>query len=160
MMTIILNHNKGKGGVDTAVQMLRVYSTKSACSRWPMSALHNLLDIVALNAYIVCKDLKICQSNRSNFLFSLCEAFCHRSIEVRRKGQPLPRFQLPLSDFQIPRSRIANAAWRIRHVPFVWSAKPLSAERVYTLFARTVLLEWLLQYLNYQSWVHVHVFSQ
>ena len=106
---VILDYNKEKGGVDTADQMLRAYSTKSACRRWPMSAFYNLIDIVALNTYILCKDLEICQSRRTNFLISLGEILCHRSMELRQRHKlhdftTTPRLQ-QLADPPLPQSR-------------------------------------------------------
>ncbi len=80
----ILDYNKQKGGVDTADQMLRGYSTKSPCRRWPMSAFFNLLDIVALNSYVICKDLEINTNDRYNFLLSLGEALCFLLLEQRK----------------------------------------------------------------------------
>ena len=52
----ILFYNSTKGGVDTADEMLRGYSTKSASRRWPLAVFFNLIDIVALNAFIICSD--------------------------------------------------------------------------------------------------------
>ena len=39
----ILFYNETKRGVDTADEMLRGYSTKSASRRWPLAAFFNLL---------------------------------------------------------------------------------------------------------------------
>ena len=40
----ILHYNATKGGVDTADEMLRCYSTRVASRRWPFGAFFNLLD--------------------------------------------------------------------------------------------------------------------
>lgn len=50
---IILKYNSTKGGVDTADQMLRTYSTKRRTRRWPVAVFYNMLDISALNAFII-----------------------------------------------------------------------------------------------------------
>ena len=45
---VVLYYNREKSGVDTADQMLRGYSVKSATRRWPIAAFFNLVDMVAL----------------------------------------------------------------------------------------------------------------
>ena len=50
---MILEYNATKGGVDTADKMLRTYSTKRMTRRWPVAVFSNMLDISALDAYIV-----------------------------------------------------------------------------------------------------------
>ena len=75
----ILFYNSTKGGVDTADEMLRGYSTKSASRRWPLAVFFNLIDIVALNAFIICSDSGISQNNRREFLLSLGEELCNTS---------------------------------------------------------------------------------
>ena len=41
----ILHYNATKGGVDTAYEMLRCYSTRAASWRWPLAAFFDLVDI-------------------------------------------------------------------------------------------------------------------
>ena len=55
----ILFYNETKGSIDTntANEMLRGYSTKAASRRWPLAAFFNQLDIVSLDAYVICKDV-------------------------------------------------------------------------------------------------------
>ena len=50
---MILEYNSTKGGVDTADQMLRMYTVKRMTRRWPMAIYYNMVDISALNAFIV-----------------------------------------------------------------------------------------------------------
>lgn len=50
---MITDYNATKGGVDTADQMLRIYSTKRMTRRWPMAVFYNMLDISAMNAFLV-----------------------------------------------------------------------------------------------------------
>lgn len=84
----ILYYNSEKGGVDTADEELRGYSTKAASRRWPLACFFNLLDIVCLNSYIICKDAKVDeQQKRRGFLISQGELLC-ASERTRRK--PLP----------------------------------------------------------------------
>ena len=62
-----LDYNKNKGGVDTADEMLRSYSTEASFRRWPLAAFFNLLDIVSLYTYVICKDITLSAQNRRNF---------------------------------------------------------------------------------------------
>ena len=50
---VILSYNSTKGGVDTMDQMLRCYSVKRMTRRWPMVIFYNMVDVSALNAYII-----------------------------------------------------------------------------------------------------------
>lgn len=47
---MIMEYNKGKCGVDTLDQLVRMYSCIRKCNRWPMVLFMNLLDIAAYNA--------------------------------------------------------------------------------------------------------------
>lgn len=50
---IILDYNRSKGGVDTLDQMVETYSTKRKSRRWPMVLFYNILDVSAVNAFII-----------------------------------------------------------------------------------------------------------
>ena len=50
---IVLDYNDTKGGVDTADQLVRIYSVLRKVKRWPVVCFFNLLDIAALNALII-----------------------------------------------------------------------------------------------------------
>ena len=54
----ILDWNASKGGVDTVDEMLRSYFTKAASRRWPLAAFFNLINIKALNVYVICNMCK------------------------------------------------------------------------------------------------------
>lgn len=45
------------GGVDTVDKMLSCYSCKRKTCRWPMTVFSNIIDISALNALIIFKDI-------------------------------------------------------------------------------------------------------
>ena len=74
----ILYYNKTKGGVDTADQMLKEYSTRAATRRWPMAAFQNLMDMCAMNAYIIAKESGLTCESRRRFLVSLAKSLCGR----------------------------------------------------------------------------------
>ena len=50
--SIILFHNKTKGGVGTLDRMLRSYSIKRMTRRWPLVLFYNMLDVSAINAFM------------------------------------------------------------------------------------------------------------
>ena len=50
---VITYYNATKGGVDTINQMVRRFTIKKKTRRWPMVIIYNMLDISALNAFIV-----------------------------------------------------------------------------------------------------------
>lgn len=50
---IILHYNKTKGGVDTGDKMTQEYSCVRTTRRWPFRIFMELIDIAALNAYIL-----------------------------------------------------------------------------------------------------------
>ena len=50
---IILDYNQHKAGVDTLDQVVRGYSCRRKCRRWPFTMFCNLLDIATYNAYIL-----------------------------------------------------------------------------------------------------------
>ena len=83
----ILDYNKNKGGVDTADEMLRSYSSKASSRRWPLAAFFNLLGIVSLNTYLICKDITLSAQNRRQFLIKLGEELC-ASERSRRHEMP------------------------------------------------------------------------
>ena len=50
--SIILFHNKTKGGVGTLDRMLRSYSIKRMTRRWPLVLCYNMIDVSAINAFM------------------------------------------------------------------------------------------------------------
>ena len=60
----ILEYNTSKCGGDRADQMLRMYSTKRMTRRWPMAIFYNMIDISALNAFILYNTQRISLLNK------------------------------------------------------------------------------------------------
>ncbi|XP_028820478.1 piggyBac transposable element-derived protein 4-like [Denticeps clupeoides] len=50
---IILDYNRCKGGVDTMDAMIATYSCRRKSKRWPLTLFFNILDVSAVNAFIV-----------------------------------------------------------------------------------------------------------
>ena len=70
--------------------MLRGYSTKAVSKRWPLAAFFNLLDRVCLDAYVICKDVRMENVSRRYFLLQLGEALC----DVKCKRQKTAKHRL------------------------------------------------------------------
>ncbi|XP_035231848.1 uncharacterized protein LOC118203679 [Stegodyphus dumicola] len=61
-------YNSTKCGIDVADQMLRKYSTSSGSRRWPVHVFYNVLDIAALNAWIIFKESLGTSISRREFI--------------------------------------------------------------------------------------------
>ena len=80
-------YNMSKGGVDCADQMIETYSSKFATRRWPVVLFCNLLDIAALNAYVLFEKLKVDgagKEKRRSFIKRLGKGLCQELQEQRR----------------------------------------------------------------------------
>lgn len=64
-------YNKTKFGVDVADQMARKFSVKAKCNRWPVHVFFNVLDLAAINAWILYKETADIEISRQDFLFQL-----------------------------------------------------------------------------------------
>ena len=84
----ILDYNASKGGVDTADEMLRAYSAKAASRRCLLAEFFNLLDIAALNAYVICKNVQITTKKRRDFIIKQAKRLCSAERNRRRSRVP------------------------------------------------------------------------
>ena len=50
---VIMDYNSTKGAVDTMDQMVREYSCARQTRRWPLAVFMNMLDVAAVNAYVL-----------------------------------------------------------------------------------------------------------
>jgi len=78
---------KTKVRVDCADQMIETYSTKFATRRWPVVLFCNLLDIAALNAYVLNRKLKAEGApvgKRHLFIKKLGKTLCQELQEHRK----------------------------------------------------------------------------
>lgn len=69
----ILFYNKTKFGVDITDQMARKYSVKSGSRRWPLQVFFNILDLAAINAWVLYNEITGENISRKDFLFQLAE---------------------------------------------------------------------------------------
>jgi len=97
---VVMFYNKTKVGVDVVDQMVRQHSTHCATRRWPVGVWNNILNIAALNAWIIYKkstssniSQKIHFTTRRGASLSLCcvyskSTLCRTSRRKRELQQP------------------------------------------------------------------------
>ena len=83
-------YNSTKYGVDVLDQMCRKYSVKAASRRWPVHVWYNILDLAAINAWILYKSVTGQKISRRNFIVQLAE-------ELRQSGSKQSVSKLSLS---------------------------------------------------------------
>lgn len=97
---IISFYNSTKGGVDTVDKMLSCYSCKRKNNRWTMAVFSNIIDISALNAYIIYNEIdpnwmqSQKHTKRKCFLRELAMSLASPYMEQRQK---LPRNELSVA---------------------------------------------------------------
>ncbi len=84
---IVLTYNKEKVGVDCFDMMSKQLSTHSPCFRWPVAVWNNILDVAAVNAWIIFKKATGQTISRRQFILNLCkqlsEEYCQRRVHQR-----------------------------------------------------------------------------
>lgn len=81
----ILFYNANKAGVDCMDQMITHFTTKRPTKRWTFAFFCNMLDIMALAAYCICKEIDGFKKSdaRRNFLTTLSNTLVLPNIENR-----------------------------------------------------------------------------
>lgn len=95
---IIVHYNKTKGGVDTGDKMTAEYSCVRTTRRWPFRIFMELIDIAALNAYILWVERfpewrPNDRSRRKEFIRELCIELAKPNVNLRRN---IPRLHTNL----------------------------------------------------------------
>ena len=68
--------------------MVRYHSAKSGTRRWPMAVFFNCLDLAALNAWVLYREVTGSNISRRNFLLKLVTSLCGYDEEnVQIQGQ-------------------------------------------------------------------------
>ena len=83
MPEMILIYNANKVGVDCFDQMARLYTTRSAGRKWPVAVWGNILDIAAINSYVLYKKITSNRITLRQFILILVE-------NLLDKPQPCP----------------------------------------------------------------------
>ena len=65
---VTLFYNANKVGVDCFDQMARLYTTRSATRRWPVAVWDNILDIAAINSWILFRQVTKENITRREFI--------------------------------------------------------------------------------------------
>lgn len=89
---IILFYNCSMGGVDTVDHYKELYSTARICNRWFMRLFYTILDIGALNSFIVLKkNLQEPEMKRRVFLKQLAFSLCKDYAQYRLMHKNIPK---------------------------------------------------------------------
>ena len=70
---MILFYNANKVGVDCFDQMARLCTARSASQRWPVAVWSNILEIAAINSYVLHKRVTSNRITRRQFILMLVE---------------------------------------------------------------------------------------
>uniref|UniRef100_A0A1A7XFA5 PiggyBac transposable element-derived protein domain-containing protein n=1 Tax=Iconisemion striatum TaxID=60296 RepID=A0A1A7XFA5_9TELE len=66
-------YNKTRQGVDILDKMLQQFSSRAGTRRWPVAVFYNILDIAALNAWVLYRSCIDSRINRRAFILELCQ---------------------------------------------------------------------------------------
>ena len=87
---VIHFYNKNKVGIDVVDQMLRQYSTHTASQRWSFAVWTNILDIAALNSWVIYKKVTREKISRRDFILDLVKSLRTKYIVERTLLRPDP----------------------------------------------------------------------
>jgi hypothetical protein len=94
---VITFYNKNKCGVDLLDSMCKAMTTKIGTRRWPFAVFCNLLDITAINAWIIFKKKTSSNISRRKFLFKLGEQLTEENMLSRNMASSQNKLQSPNS---------------------------------------------------------------
>ena len=82
--------------MDALDQMARLYSVKGGTRRWPVAVFYNLLDMAAINVYVLYKQCLDKTVSRRDFMMDLvCELYENHMNITKAAGPALPLPQAP-----------------------------------------------------------------
>lgn len=84
----VLFYNANKFGVDILDSMCRHLSTKSGCRRWPLAVFYNILDLAAVNAWILYRKQTGSRISRRNFILELSKELRKDHTAPQRPDDP------------------------------------------------------------------------
>ena len=113
---VILYYNSTKSGVDILDKMVQTYTCKRMTRRWPVALFYNIIDVSAINAYVVRQQLHgenkriFSKKRRRKFLIRLGKEFAGissaLSMQKRRAIQPQSnRKRTPASESQATKAK-------------------------------------------------------
>ena len=80
----VVFYNASKWGVDIVDQMAKNYTVNAASQRWLVKYFFNILNLAAINAYILYKKLTGARITRRRFLLQLVEELCCKYVQAPR----------------------------------------------------------------------------
>jgi len=90
----VLFYNENKCGVDVLDAMCKLMSTKAGCRRWPLAIFFNLLDIAAVNSWILFQKVTGSKMARREFIhqlsMELTDTAAASSADVQQTSADLP----------------------------------------------------------------------
>lgn len=78
-------YNATKFGVDVLDQMTRKYTVKAASRRWPVQVFYNILDLAAINSWVLYKEVTKTNISRKEYIQQLVEELREKYIFHRQK---------------------------------------------------------------------------
>ncbi|XP_041654135.1 uncharacterized protein LOC121516789, partial [Cheilinus undulatus] len=84
-------YNVTKVGVDVLDQMARLYTVKGATRRWPVAVFYNLLDMAAINAYVLLKSCTGQTIPRRAFILQLAKELREEHLSGKVSLQSVPQ---------------------------------------------------------------------
>ncbi|XP_029443189.1 uncharacterized protein LOC115083475 [Rhinatrema bivittatum] len=79
-------HNKAKSGVEMIDQMAWKYSVRMASRRWPVHPFYSMLDLAAINAWILYKSVTSVKISRRDFILKLGKELAEENITSRNRA--------------------------------------------------------------------------
>jgi hypothetical protein len=80
-------YNNTKYGVDVIDQMARKYSVKSGSRRWPVQVFYNVLDLAAINSWLLYRKATGVTISRRNYILQLAEELREPHMKQRKTEQ-------------------------------------------------------------------------
>lgn len=85
-------YNSTKYGVDVVDQMARKYSVKASSRRWPVQVFYNILDLAAINSWILYKETTGASIKRRDFILKLADELSKpyaqgRAVNIRASAR-------------------------------------------------------------------------
>ncbi|KAK7896637.1 hypothetical protein WMY93_021962 [Mugilogobius chulae] len=99
----ITYYNVSKVGVDCLDQMTRKYTVKGATRRWPVAVFYNILDLAAINAWILFRQCTGSSISRRDFILELAKQLREDYLSSKSKPAQLPPLSPPHPEVQAKR---------------------------------------------------------
>ena len=133
-------YNKTKFGVDVIDQMAHKYSVKAGSFPWPLQVFFDILDLAAINAWILYKECTRSKISRKEFIFCLAKELTGENKDniCQRSG----RFISVIFNVKSAKKLPSGLLQKIEVIIIVYIAKRSyaeNAETTFSIFAKNVL---------------------